>query len=363
MTKKINSKSTKAEILEAFKELDREKSTLESEIKKLNKQHQSPAKSTPSTPSSQGTETMKAPRNAQYKMNQIIENLEQLQIVFGSAVSDLSEQLTTEASSLGDLQNLVSEELKNLKELHGLEAVEEATLDELIESYESNSKSFAEEEMQQGETLEQEIQELRKCWRKEQETHQSEIKDRNETHHKTRQRDAEEYRYNLDLERQLDSEEYEVTKKTLYKELAEAKLEQEKAWDEREKTISDREKAYAEAKAKVEAFPEELEKNIKNGKDNGRNIGTYQAKVKADLRQKEIEGQKRNYELRIESLEQTIQSQNARIQSLSKQLDAALKQVQDLAVKAIEGASNVSSFQAVKEILLEQQNKSQQKSK
>jgi hypothetical protein len=87
------------------------------------------------------------------------------------------------------------------------------------------------------------------------------------------QREAEEYRYNLDLAREVDSEEYEVTKKTLYQELAEAKAEQEKAWDEREKTISDREKAYAEAKAKVEAFPEELEKNIKNGKDNGRNIG------------------------------------------------------------------------------------------
>jgi hypothetical protein len=39
MAKKINSKSTKADILEAFKELDREKAALESEIKKLSKQH------------------------------------------------------------------------------------------------------------------------------------------------------------------------------------------------------------------------------------------------------------------------------------------------------------------------------------
>lgn len=363
MAKKINSKSTKAEILEAFKELDQEKAALESEIKKLSKPSQTAAKSTPYSSSSQGKEAMKTPRSAQYKMNQIIDNLEQLQIGFGGAVSDLSEQLTAEASSLGDLQELVAEELENLKELHGLEAVEEATLDELIESYEENSKKFEAEATEQQEKLDRELHELRKSWRKEQDTYQTAIKERNKTHHKTRTREAEEYQYNLDLEREVDKQEYAVTKNTLYQELAEAKAEQEKAWAEREKTISDREKAYAEAKAKVAAFPEELDKNIKNGKENGRNIGNYQAKIKADLRSKEIEGKKRNYDLRVESLEQTIQSQNARIQSLSKQLDAALQQVQDLAVKAIEGASNVSSFQAVKEILLEQQNKSQQKTK
>jgi len=67
-----------------------------------------------------------------------------------------------------------------------------------------------------------------------------------------------------------------------------------------------------------------------------------------------VEGQKRNYELRIQSLEQTIQNQEAWINNLSKQLDAALKQVQDLAVKAIEGASNINSYQALKEIAMEQ---------
>jgi hypothetical protein len=39
---------------------------------------------------------------------------------------------------------------------------------------------------------------------------------------------------------------------------------------------------------------------------------------------------------------------------LSQQLDSALKQVQDLAVKAIEGASNRNSFEAMKEVALEQ---------
>jgi hypothetical protein len=47
---------------------------------------------------------------------------------------------------------------------------------------------------------------------------------------------------------------------------------------------------------------------------------------------------------------------------LAKQLESALKQVQDLAVKAIEGAANINSYQAVKEIAIEQA-KTQMKNK
>lgn len=61
-------------------------------------------------------------------------------------------------------------------------------------------------------------------------------------------------------------------------------------------------------------------------------------------------------------MEETIKNQEIRRQSLSQQLEASLKQVQDLAVKAIEGTSNRNSFEAMKEIAMEQA-KNQQKSK
>jgi CRISPR/Cas system-associated endonuclease Cas1 len=85
-------------------------------------------------------------------------------------------------------------------------------------------------------------------------------------------------------------------------------------------------------------------------------------KIKSDLYAKEVEGQKRFYEGRIESLEDTISNQSERLTSLSKQLESALKQVQDLAVKAIEGSANANSYQTLKEITLEQA-KSQAKTK
>ncbi len=366
--KKITNRNTKAEILQAFEELKSEKSTLESQVKQLNKEVKTilpqPPKATeiPPQETTKANKTMNQTKLIQADIEQTLKNLEQLQIGFGSAASQLSEQLIKEASTLEELNTAVNGEVEQLETLHNLNEIDDTTLDNLIESYQETSTEFETEYNEQQETLNQELQDLKKAWQKEQETHNRIIKERNENYHKTRQRDEAEYQYNLELERNLDQENYEQEKKQLYTELAETRLTQEKAWEKREKAISEREKQYKEAQEKVEEFEIKKQENIKNGKENGRNIGHYQGKVKADLRSKEIEGETRNYQLRIESLEQTIQTQDSRILNLSQQLDAALKQVQDLAVKAIEGTSNRNSFDALKEVALEQA-KNQTKSK
>lgn len=290
---------------------------------------------------------------ARERMKQTIEGLAKLQLGFGGAVSELSEQLTSEASKLQEIQESVTGEVEQLKALHDLE-VSEDTLDTLIEEYEESAKTFEEELGDRRESVEQEKQELKKSWDKEQETRKTAVKERNELQAKVRQRDVQEYQYDTKLTRQRDVEAYELRKQALYKELEETKQQKEKEWAEREKAIAEREKQFEEAKAKVEAFPKEKEAAIKKATEEGKGIANYQAKVKADLYGKEVEGQKRFYELRIQSLEETIKNQEGRLVTLSKQLEAALKQVQDLAVKAIEGSSNLSSSQVLKEIALEQ---------
>lgn len=357
MAKKITSKSTKAEIMEAFEELEKEKSGLEAEVKQLAKEKQAAAKSTISAVKEVNSNDVKPPMNttptAQQKINQTIESLQLLQLGFGGAVSDLSERLTSEAAKLQELEESVNQEVEDLQNLHDLEVSEE-TLEGLIQTYQERAKTFQLEITDRQETLEQQIQTLKKTWEKEQETHQREIKERNTTRQKQGQRDAEEYRYSLERDRHLAQEEYEQTQKGLYQELAETRQTQEQEWTERENAIAEREKQYAEAKAKVEAHPKELETHIKNGKDSGRNIGNYQAKVASDLRSKEVEGLQRSYQLQISALEVSINNQEERIKTLTKQLESALKQVQDLAVKAIEGTSNANSFQALREIAVEQ---------
>jgi hypothetical protein len=362
MAKKFSDRNTKAEILEGYTLLLEEKKAVESQLKQLQKDQKDKASAPPEKNNRQPETAMNQNQNIKDKMSFTIDSLYKLQLGFGSAVSELSEKLTSEAAKLQELQQAVAEETQQLEELHDLEEIQEDTLDTLIQAYEDNSKAFEEELGQRREALEQEFQELRKTWEKEQEEHKRTIKERNEEQSKIRQRDAEEYKYDLTLRRSIDNDQYEQNQKRLYKELEETRQEQEKQWDEREKAIAEREKKFEELKTKVEAFEKDKEAAIKRAKGEGEGIARKQVAVQEDLQSKDLEGQKRNYELRIQSLEQTIQNQDERIHNLSKQLDAALKQVQDLAVKAIEGASNINSYQALKEIAMEQA-KAQPKSK
>jgi membrane protein involved in colicin uptake len=105
----------------------------------------------------------------------------------------------------------------------------------------------------------------------------------------------------------------------IYKEFRELQQETQKQWTVREKAISEREKQFEELKTKVEAFPKEKEAAIKKATEEGKGIASYQAKVKADLyaKEKEVEGKKRFYEERLQSLELTITNQETRLQNLS----------------------------------------------
>jgi hypothetical protein len=342
-TKKPNEKNTKVEILQAYEELAKEKAALKSQLDQSLKEQ-------PIASSNPNPEPKVAMNQSpsQKKMNYIIQTLEQIQLGFGSAVSELSEQLTSEASLLAELRQSVETEVKQLKELHNLEVTEE-TLDDLIVASGENDKAYQEEFAQQNETLTLLLLEQKNTWHKEQEEHQRLIKERNETLAKTRQRDTSTYKYDRELQRKLELDQYSQQQQALYQELDELQQATEKQWTEREKAITLLETQFNESKMKVEAIPKEREAALE-----GKGTAYYQAKIKSDLYAKEVEGQKRFYEQQLQSSAQTMQNQESRIDNLSQQLESALKQVQDLAVKAIEGSSNINSYQAIKEIALEQ---------
>ncbi len=363
--KKPNQKNTKAEILQAYNDLAREKALLKAEYeeklkekqkeeKNQNKQESKAiSKNIPTNEVSVRNSKMNQSTTVQQKMNYTIENLSKIQLGFGSAVNDLSDQLTKKASHLGEIKAAVENELQQLKQLYNL-TITDNTLDTLIQSYDNNYKSYQEEFTQLSERLLEEIEVEKNAWDKEQYEHNFTVRERNDNLTKNRHRDDSEYKYNLELQRQLATEEYEQQQTSLYQELEELQQESEKQWEEREKAISEREKEFAEYKTKVEAFPSEKQTAIKKATELGKGIAHYQAKVKSDLYATEVEGQKNFYEQRLQSLETTISNQQERIVNLSEQLESALQQVQDLAVKAIEGNANLNSYQAMKEIALEQ---------
>jgi chromosome segregation ATPase len=282
-----------------------------------------------------------------------ISNLIALRDSFGNAVSTLSTRLTTEASRLQDLQTQATELSDQLKELHGLE-VADNTLQAVIEEYQNKSVSFQKDLKEKQENFERGIAARALSWKTEQEEYARATKERDDSLKKTRQRNAEEYNYNLDQARKSEADAYAQTRLQVQRELDATIAAKEKLWAEKEKQVSEQETLYNTYKADHDALPTKLNEALKKAKTDGQNIANSQTKTKADLIAKETEGERRIYELQIKNLEASIKERSHQLEALSQQLAQALKQGQDLAVKAIEGASNASSFGAVKEIALEQ---------
>ncbi|MDJ0708512.1 MAG: hypothetical protein QNJ46_35025 [Leptolyngbyaceae cyanobacterium MO_188.B28] len=356
-TKRLNAKNTKAEILTAYNELAKANKLLEGQLTVARKTI--PESTLSQNGQSQATlikEPVYIERSSsmqQPEVESIIEALNRLQLNFGGAASTLSEQLISEVLKLQEIQASVAEEAEQLETLHNLQ-VSDGGLTQLIEEYETSSRTFQEEYSQTQEELDLELAQAKKTWEQAQEDRRRAVKERNDLQTKLRHRNTKEYLYNLTLQNKLSDDEYEQDQKQRYWELEEFQEAQEKQWGEREKAIAEREKEFEDLKNKVDGFPEKLEKALKKAKEEGKGIAHHQAKIKADLAAQAVEGQKAAYKLRIEALQDSISTQNNRIENLSNQLNAALQQVQDLAVKAIEGAANLSSLKSIREIAIEQ---------
>jgi colicin import membrane protein len=72
------------------------------------------------------------------------------------------------------------------------------------------------------------------------------------------------------------------------------------------------------------------------------------------LMTKDREADRRFAELQVKTLEEAVTRQTAQMAALQKQLDEAKQQVQDIAVKAIEGASGARALSHVNQIAMEQ---------
>lgn len=94
--------------------------------------------------------------------------------------------------------------------------------------------------------------------------------------------------------------------------------------------------------AKVAAFPAELEEAVKKAREEAIKETTGNEKVKADLAEKEWEGNKQGYDMKIQSLERVIERQTEQINAIAEQLQTVMNQAQSLAMKAFETSAKIS---------------------
>ena len=341
--KRPSSRASKDQIFTAFDHLA-------GEYRKL---AAAPKETTVPSASSNGNHAKSDPRVEPGTVEQTIGALLALRSGFGGVVSGLSAQLTAEASRLSTLRREVDDKTQQLTALYGLE-VGDGTLATLVEEHQRKSVAYEQELSEKQKAAAAEAEAKTAAWKAEKEERSRAVAERDEALKKARKRGVEEYEYDLAQRRKAEADAHEQQRRAKELELSEMVLAKDKAWAERERQIAAEEALHVELNAKFDELPQRLEAAVKRARGEGVGIASAQAKVKADLLAKEIDGDRRVFELRVKSLETTIKERGNQIDALSAQLAGALKQSQDLAIKAIEGASNSSSFQAVKEIALEQ---------
>ena len=128
----------------------------------------------------------------------------------------------------------------------------------------------------------------------------------------------------------------------------------EKTWQIREAALKEREEELARLKKDVEAFPARLQKEIDATALQARKDVEARLEHQMVLAKKDAEAETRLAELRAKTLEETLARSAAHIATLEKQLAEAKQQVQDIAVKAIEGASGARALSHINQIAMEQ---------
>lgn len=276
-----------------------------------------------------------------------------LNIYVGKALNDLSRELTSEADKLGEIRDAISIETKSLEELHDIHLAAD-TLSGLIKDHQEKKAAFEAERVEAEQEFNFQMAEKKFEWKKEQEAYAAALKDNEARVKKEREREREEYEYNLALLRKKDVDAYEAQKAALLKEMEDERSKQERELRDREVAVKTQEAEIAELRARVSGFPLELTAAVERAEKEAASRAETRAAQEAQLLAKEVEGDKRVAQLKIAALEEAVAKQVAQIEALTKKLDEANAKVEEIAVKAIEGASNARALTTINEIAMEQ---------
>jgi hypothetical protein len=258
------------------------------------------------------------------------------------ALAGLSEQLAQEVNRLQSVREAVEVERAELSRLHKIDAAATA-IDYLVQDYRV-----------QQEKLEAEIAAQRAAWEEESRTTERERKEQEEALRKQRQREIDDYEYRKQLERKKAQDKYDEDVRLTEKKNAEKQEALEKKWAEREALLKAREQEFERLRKESEEFPNRLRQETERAAKEA--SAAVEARVEQQILvlKKDAETEKRLAELQIRGLQETIARQLETITALQARVDEAKQQVQDIAVKAIEGASGARALSHVNQIAMEQ---------
>lgn len=283
----------------------------------------------------------------------VVKEIGNLKLEIGKRLTAISDGLEEEVNKFNQIKKAIAIKDEELKELYEIERSSE-TLAALIEAQNQKRREFESEMEAKKEALNREIQTVHEEWGKEKKDHEAQMKERDAVEAKRREREKEDYVYAFKREQQLAKDKFDDDKAKMEKEIHLKKEEVEKELAEREKMISGKEEELQELQKKVAGFPNEMENAVKKAVHETTEKITLEAKNRQELLSKEFDGERNVLTTRIESLEKTVKEQGGQIAQLSGQLEKAYQKVQDIAVKSVEGSSNIKSLSNLQQLVSEQ---------
>lgn len=296
--------------------------------------------------------------------DKIIKDIGSIKSDVSRLLGELSDRLEQEVNTYVQVKKAIQSKEKELKDIYEIQRAAQS-LAALLEVQHQQRQEFEEEmtsrksaletEMASRKAdLENEIQSMKEEWKEEKARHVQETEEAAQAKEKQRLREKEEYEYEFARQQQLTKNRFEDEKVKLEKELTEKRQQLETEFAAREKALRDQERELAELRERVQTYPKQLDGEIARATKEASEKIKLEAKNREDLLRKEFEGERNVLTTRIESLEKVIAEQNQRVARLTEQSEKALSQVQDIAVKAIEGSSNSKSFAQLQNLLSEQ---------
>jgi hypothetical protein len=272
----------------------------------------------------------------------VVKRISILGLDISRALANVSQQLTDEVEKLVVVRQAVELEGRELARLHKIDIAATA-LDQLVQDYDRRKLE-----------LEQEVSARRSAWEEEARTVERERKEQEEALRKQRQREAEDYEYKKGLERKKAQDKYEEEQRLLERKNQEKQESLEKSWQQRSAALKESEEELTRLRKESDQFPDRLQRETQRAADEAARTAEARVRQEMLIMQKEADADKRVAELRIKTLEDMIAQQSSQLSALQKQLDDAKAQVQEIAVKAIEGASGAKALSHINQIAIEQ---------
>jgi colicin import membrane protein len=281
-------------------------------------------------------------------VERVVQAISGMGLEITKSLSDISGKLLAEVEQLGSVREAVNLERAELDRLHKIDVAATA-LDQLVQDH-----------AREKERLEGEIALQRSAWEEESRNTERERKEQEESLKKSRAREIEEYEYKKALERKKAQDKYEEDQRLQEKKNKERQEALEKSWQQRETILKEQEQELLRLRKEAQEFPE----MVKTESEKAAVLAAKAAEQKFEqeilMLKKEAETEKRLASLQVKTHEETIVRQASQIGALQKQVDEAKQQVQDIAVKAIEGASGAKALAHINQIAMEQAKRPQQ---